>query len=57
MQPVLRRADADGLPCYLETMKERNVPFYQKYGFEVVVDELVPKGGPRLWTMKRQPAG
>jgi GNAT superfamily N-acetyltransferase len=51
----LGRADAEGLPCYLETMKARNVPFYQKHGFEVVVDEIVPNGGPRLWTMKRQP--
>ena len=50
----LARADAEGLPCYLETMKARNVPFYQKHGFEVVVDEIVPNGGPRLWTMKRQ---
>jgi GNAT superfamily N-acetyltransferase len=55
IQPILQRADADCLPCYLETMKARNVPFYRKHGFEVVVDELVPKGGPRLWTMKRQP--
>lgn len=51
----LDRADAERLPCYLETMKARNVPFYQKHGFEVVVDEIIPNGGPRLWTMKRQP--
>jgi hypothetical protein len=36
-------------------MKARNVPFYQKHGFQVVVDEMIPNGGPRLWTMKRQP--
>ena len=56
IQPILRRADEDGLPCYLETMKARNVPFYQKHAFQVVVDEFVPSGGPRLWTMKRNPA-
>jgi ribosomal protein S18 acetylase RimI-like enzyme len=55
--PVLERADADRLPCYLETSKERNLPFYQKHGFEVVVDEHLPKGGPRFWTMKREPRG
>src|SRR3989304_4413982 len=48
-------AAAAGLPCYLETMKARNVPFYQKHGFQVVVDEVIPGGGLRLWTMKRQP--
>lgn len=55
VQPVLARADADGLPCYLETQKEQNLAFYRKHGFEVVVDDYVPKGGPRCWTMKRPP--
>lgn len=54
IQPILQRADADGLPCYLETQKERNVPFYQKHGFEVIVDQYLPDG-PRFWTMKRMP--
>lgn len=51
--PIVARADAEGLGCYLETMKPRNVTFYQKHGFEVVVEEDAPKGGPHLWTMKR----
>ena len=51
--PMLARADADGLPCYLETMKERNVVFYEKHGFQVVVEDDLPKGGPHFWTMKR----
>jgi len=29
------RADAAGLPCYLETGTQRNVDFYEKRGFEV----------------------
>jgi ribosomal protein S18 acetylase RimI-like enzyme len=56
IQPILERADRDGLPCYLETMKERNVTFYRKHGFEVVVDDVFPDG-PRYWTMKRDPIG
>jgi ribosomal protein S18 acetylase RimI-like enzyme len=55
LQPILRRADAEGLPCYLETQKARNVPFYQRHGFEVVVETDVPAGGPHLWTMQRFP--
>ena len=55
MQPALALADASGLPCYLETQKERNVPFYQRHGFDVVVEDDLPKGGPRFWTMKREP--
>ena len=57
MQPVLERADRDRLPCYLETAKEINVSFYKKHGFEVVVEDDLPGGGPRFWTMKRDPVG
>lgn len=55
IQPVLARADSERLPCYLETTRERNVPFYQRHGFEVVVEDDLPNGGPRFWTMKRGP--
>jgi GNAT superfamily N-acetyltransferase len=54
MEPILARADAEERICYLETMKARNVPFYRKHGFEVVVEEDIP-GGPRFWTMRRNP--
>ncbi len=55
IQPVLARADAEGLPCYLETETEGNVPFYNRHGFEVVVEGGLPGGGPRFWTMMRKP--
>lgn len=57
IQPILARADAEGLPCYLETMKPRNVTFYQKHGFQILVEDDLPKGGPHFWTMKRAPRG
>lgn len=53
MAPVLARADAAHLPCYLETQKEINVRLYRKHGFEVVVEDDFPDGGPHYWTMKR----
>jgi ribosomal protein S18 acetylase RimI-like enzyme len=53
MQPVLQRADAAHLPCYLETQKEINVKLYRRHGFEVVVEDDFPDGGPHYWTMKR----
>lgn len=48
------RADADGLPCYLETQKEENLAFYGPHGFEVqqVID--LP-ATPKVWTMQRAP--
>jgi len=32
----LARCDADRLPAYLESTNPRNVPFYERFGFEVV---------------------
>ena len=55
MAPVLARADADAIRCYLATHKEINVRLYERHGFRVVVDDVVPDGGPRYWTMLREP--
>lgn len=53
MEPVLARADEQGLPCYLETESERNVAFYERRGFRVLRAGQ-PLGHPvRLWTMVR----
>ncbi len=55
MQPVFALADREGLPCYLEADKAKNVPFYQRHGFEVVEESDLPGGGMHYWTMKRPP--
>jgi ribosomal protein S18 acetylase RimI-like enzyme len=56
--PGLARADAAGLACYLTTARGENVPFYQRFGFQVEADALplVP-GGPTHWGMRRPPGG
>src|SRR5919107_1791267 len=38
IQPIMDRADAAGLSCYLETAQPDNVTFYERLGFERVVD-------------------
>jgi GNAT superfamily N-acetyltransferase len=55
IQPVLGEADRDGLPCYLETAKARNVPFYERHGFAVIEETDAPDGGPHMWLMRREP--
>jgi GNAT superfamily N-acetyltransferase len=55
LQPVLARADAEGVYCYLETYNSTNVPFYRKHGFEVVVEDIEPSSGVRFWTFRRVP--
>ena len=47
------RADAAGVPCYLETATQRNVDFYAKRGFEVVGQAEVE--GFTLFGMVRAP--
>ena len=55
LQPVLARADAEGVHCYLETYNPANVPFYRKHGFEVVVEGIELGSGVRFWTLRRPP--
>jgi ribosomal protein S18 acetylase RimI-like enzyme len=50
--PGLDRADAEGLPCYLETQRESNIPFYARFGFELQEEISLPDSPP-LWTMWR----
>jgi GNAT superfamily N-acetyltransferase len=57
MQPVLARCDREGVPAYLESSKRRNVVLYERHGFRVVEEVRLPKGGPPLWRMWREPAG
>lgn len=54
MQPILERADAEGMAVTLETGQPRNLPLYARHGFEVSA-ELPPvaSGAPVVWTMKR----
>ena len=54
IQPVLDRADADGDPCFLETSDRANVPYYERFGFSVIDDDLhlVPNG-PSHVAMRR----
>ncbi|MGW1373018.1 GNAT family N-acetyltransferase [Streptomyces sp. NPDC002446] len=50
----LAKADAAGLPAYLESSKPSNLPFYEHFGF-TVRQELRPEDGPVLWAMWREP--
>ncbi len=53
LDAVLTRADAEKLPCYLETESEANVRFYTRRGFNVVYDGEM--AGLRMWSLARPP--
>lgn len=55
MQSRLDRVDVEHAPAYLESSKAENVPYYQRFGFEVMGELVVPHGGPTLWPMWRAP--
>ncbi|MEX2193845.1 MAG: GNAT family N-acetyltransferase [Thermoleophilaceae bacterium] len=54
LAPMLEACDADEIPAYLESSKERNVAFYARHGFRVTEEVRLP-GGPPLWLMWRDP--
>ncbi len=55
MKPILARADADHLPCYLDTHRESNVRLYERYGFVVQRRASVRGHSVPVWGMLRPP--
>lgn len=52
--PMIERCDEQGLGAYLESSKAVNLPYYRRFGFEVV-EEHAFSGGPSYWRMWRDP--
>lgn len=55
IEPMLARADREGVPCYLETANETNVAFYARFGFAIIHNVVEPVSGLRLLTFRRDP--
>ncbi|TFV58439.1 GNAT family N-acetyltransferase [Mycobacterium sp. PS03-16] len=55
MRSRLDRVDAEYAPAYLESSNPDNIPYYQRFGFEVTGEIRLPDGGPSMWPMWRQP--
>lgn len=51
----LEQCDREGIPAYLESSKQANIAYYERFGFEVTGTVTVPGGGPDLWPMWRAP--
>lgn len=54
MAHALTRVDADGLPAYLESSNPRNIPFYERHGFEAL-GKIQHGKSPTIVPMLRQP--
>jgi ribosomal protein S18 acetylase RimI-like enzyme len=55
MRSRLDRVDAEHAPAYLESSNPDNVPYYERFGFEVTGELMLPDGGPTMWCMWRRP--
>ncbi len=53
MEPVMKKAEANGQPVYLETAQPANVSFYQKLGFSVLRELIDPTSGLKMWTFRK----
>lgn len=53
LRALIERADAEGLPIYLETETEDNVRLYEHFGFDVVQQITLDGLGVPMWEMMR----
>ena len=53
MRSRLDRCDAEHAPAYLESTKQQTVPYYMRFGFEVIEEMKLPGGCPSMWPMWR----
>jgi ribosomal protein S18 acetylase RimI-like enzyme len=54
MKALLEKLYRENMPCYLETEEEETVPLYQRYGFKVVEESVIPRTDIKLWAMLRE---
>lgn len=53
MKHLIEKADQDHIGCYLENSNRRNIPFYQRFGFQITLEKDVI--GVPTWFMWRPP--
>ncbi len=56
MEAAIARIDADGRPAYLESSNPRNIPLYERFGFERI-GEIQTETSPVLTPMVRRGRG
>lgn len=55
LRDMLWRADAEGMPAYLEATTPGNRALYERHGYVSLGEITLPDGGPTLWRMWREP--
>jgi ribosomal protein S18 acetylase RimI-like enzyme len=55
LKQVTPLCDRNQMPAYLESSSEKNLPLYERHGFETFHSENIGGDGPHMWFMLRQP--
>lgn len=53
LESGIQRADESGQPALLVTHNPRSLELFAAWGFEIVADAPLGRGGPMSWTMRR----
>ena len=54
LKTLTDKADSESMPVYLETHDQRNVTYYNQFGFKLVCEVTIPEHGLDLWCMIRE---
>ena len=54
IKTMVKTIESDGLPIYVETNTEKAMSIYQKHGFEILEQSIIPKTDVPLWCMLRK---
>ena len=54
LRSMFSNIDKEQLPCYLETVDEKNVSIYERFGFKIIDKSIVPKTKFTNWAMLRK---
>ncbi len=57
LQSFLKKSDEEAVPVYLETHQQRNVAYYEKAGFELIHQDVIPGCGLDFWCFLHEPDG
>ncbi len=52
--PTLEVCDREGIFAWVETQKEENLAYYQRFGFEIVAEHRPVAAAPAMWSMGRE---
>jgi len=55
LRPMFDRMDEDGIPCYLDTLTEKNVAMYEHLGFKVLEKIDIADTDITSWALLREP--